>query len=123
VLLADGSGHAHELELLCAGLLMSNDQLRIEVLSPGQPLEELPLLCTAIQPAALVLLVQTPLQADAHKRLRALQMGVTCPLALVGDAAAASSSGLRGSSIAVLGNDEASILPRLEALVRGTLQI
>jgi DNA-binding transcriptional MerR regulator len=123
VLLADGSGHARELELLCAGLLMSSDQLRIEVLGAGQLLDELPLLCEAIQPAALVLLVQAPLQADAHKRLRALQMGVTCPVALAGDGAAASSEELRGSSIAILGKDEASILPRLEALVRGTLQI
>jgi hypothetical protein len=93
------------------------------VLGAGQLLDELPLLCEAIQPAALVLLVQAPLQADAHKRLRALEMGVACPVALAGDGAAASSEELRGSSIAILGNDEASILPRLEALVRGTLQI
>jgi hypothetical protein len=42
---------------------------------------------------------------------------------LAGDGAAASSEELRGSSIAILGKDEASILPTLEALVRGTLQI
>ncbi|MNI80576.1 hypothetical protein D3C73_1371130 [compost metagenome] len=105
------------------GCRRAGDQLRIEVLGPGQPLEELPLLCKAMKPAALVLWVQAPLQADAHQRLRALQMGVACPVALAGDAAATSAAGLRGASIAILGNDEASILPRLEALVRGTLQI
>uniref|UniRef100_UPI001F30C972 MerR family transcriptional regulator n=2 Tax=Pseudomonas TaxID=286 RepID=UPI001F30C972 len=84
VLLAGAEGLA-DLQLLCAGLLLSDRRQRIEVLGCGQPLEELALVCGAIQPAVLVVAVQGPVSAALAKRLRSLQMEIPCPLALVGE--------------------------------------
>lgn len=122
VLLAGTEGHV-ELQLLCAGVLLSDKQQRIEVLGCGQPLEELPLLCAAIQPAALVIAVQGPVSPVLAKRLRSLQMEIACPLALIGAGPASSQAALQGIPLCLLNEQDANVAGVLSALIRGTLDL
>ena len=110
VLLAGTEGQA-ELQVLCAGLLLSGEQQRIEVLGCGQPLEELPLLCAAMQPAALVIALQAPVGPVLARRLRALQMEIACPLALIG----------AGIALCLLDEQGADVAGKLNALLSGAL--
>ncbi|SCX65649.1 DNA-binding transcriptional regulator, MerR family [Pseudomonas sp. NFACC32-1] len=122
VLLAGTEGHA-ELQLLCAGVLLSGRQQRIEVLGCGQPLEELHLLCAAIQPAALVIAVQAPVSPILAKRLRSLQMEIACPLALTGAGSAGSQAALQGIPLCLLNEQDADVAGVLSALIKGTLDL
>ncbi|MFK3769901.1 MULTISPECIES: MerR family transcriptional regulator [Pseudomonas] len=122
VLLA-GTGGSAELELLCHGLLLSGEQQRIDVLSSEQPLEELPLLCAAIAPAALVVLVQPPVSSGLADRLRALQMDIACPLALLGDGLAESATALKGIPLRLLEGRGGEAGAMLNALLRGALEL
>ncbi|MFV3307979.1 MerR family transcriptional regulator [Pseudomonas sp. NY15181] len=123
VLLSDATGNLREFELLATGLLLSDDGIQVRTLSPDTPLEELPLLCQAIQPAALVLLAHVALAGERLKRVERLQLAIDCPLAVTGEAAQKISSALREVPLADLGNNPASARQRLRALVRGKLQL
>ncbi|PWB35115.1 helix-turn-helix-type transcriptional regulator [Pseudomonas sp. SDI] len=122
VLVAGTEGQA-ELQLLCAGLLLTGEQQRIEVLGYGQPLEELPLLCAAIQPAALVIALSAPVRPELAKRLRSLQMDIACPLALTGEGLAASQAALRGIPLRLLDTQDADVAAMLHALLSGALDL
>lgn len=122
VLLAGTEGQA-ELQLLCAGLLLSGEQQRIEVLGCGQPLEELPILCAAMQPAALVIKVKAPVNPALARRLRTLQMQIACPLALTGEGLAASQLAWQGVPPCLLDEQRADAAAMLGALLRGRLDL
>ncbi|WP_054894650.1 MULTISPECIES: MerR family transcriptional regulator [unclassified Pseudomonas] len=122
VLLASIEGLA-EFEVLCAGLMLSSEQQRIDVLGCGQSLEELPLLCTAMQPAALVIKVQAPVSPALARRLRTLQMDIACPLALVGEGLADSLHALSGIPLCLLDEGGVDAARRLSALHRGALDL
>ncbi|MNO89202.1 hypothetical protein D3C76_806790 [compost metagenome] len=122
VLLAGTDGQA-ELSVLCAGLLLSSEQQRIEVLGCGQPLEELPIVCAAMQPAALVIKVQAPVSPTLAKRLRSLQMDIVCPLALIGEGLADSQPALSAIPLCLLDERGADAARVLSALHRGVLDV
>lgn len=122
VLLAGLQGQA-ELELLCAGRLLSSEQQRIEVLGCSQPLEELPLLCAALQPAAVVVVVQGMISPQLAKRLRLLQMEIGCPLALMGEDLDASKTFLEGIPVYLLNDQRPDVAQTLGALIRGELDL
>lgn len=122
VLLASTEGQA-EFEVLCAGLMLSSEQQRIDVLGCGQSLEDLPLLCTAMQPAALVIKVQAPVSTALARRLRTLQMDIACPLALVGERFADSLHALSGIPLCLLDEGGVDAARRLSALHRGALDL
>ena len=122
VLLAGTEGQA-ECQVLCAGLLLSSEQQRIEVLGCGQPLEELPLLCAAVQPAALVIALQPPVSPALAKRLRSLQMDIACPLALTGEGLAGVQAALHGLPVCLLDEQGADVARVLDALLRGALDV
>jgi len=122
VLLAGTDGQA-ELSVLCAGLLLSSEQQRIEVLGCGQPLEELPIVCAAMQPAALVIKVQAPVSPTLAKRLRSLQMDIVCPLALIGEGLADSQPALSAIPLCLLDERGADAARVLHALHRGGLDV
>ncbi|MEN5140792.1 MerR family transcriptional regulator [Pseudomonas juntendi] len=122
VLLAGTEGHA-ESQLLCTGLLLSSEQQRIDVLGCGQPLAELALVCAAMQPAALVVAVEGPVSAALARQLRALQMEIACPLALLGEGLAGSQAELQGIPLRVLDEEGADIAAVLSALLAGGLEL
>lgn len=122
VLLAGTEGHA-ELQLLCTGLLLSSEQQRIDVLGCAQPLAELALVCAAMQPAALVVAVEGPVSAALARQLRALQMEIACPLALLGEGLAGSQAELQGIPLRVLDEQGADIAAVLSALLAGGLEL
>lgn len=119
VLLADATGTTREFELLAAGLLLGGDDLRVQTIGAGAPLEELPLICAATRPAALVLLAHVDLPADALKRLERLQMAIECPLAVIGEAGEQIASSVPGVPIVALGVSPANGGQRLRLLLRG----
>jgi DNA-binding transcriptional MerR regulator len=121
VLLAALPGHCRELELLVAGLLLGNEDLGIQVLGPGQPLEELPLVCTRVRPQALVLFSNQPPADDLGQQLRRLALALDCPLALAGDAADLAEDELDGSPVACLGNEGRLMQHRLQQFLAGHL--
>ncbi|QJQ10768.1 MerR family transcriptional regulator [Pseudomonas putida] len=122
VLLAGSEGQA-ELSVLCAGLLLSSELQRIDVLGCGQPLEELPIVCAAMQPAALVIKVQVPVGPGLAKRLRSLQMEIACPLALIGEGLVDSQPALSGIPLCLLDEGGADAARMLNALHRGALDV
>jgi len=122
VLLAGSEGQA-ELSVLCAALLLSSELQRIEVLGCGQPLEELPIVCAAMQPAALVIKVQVPVDPGLAKRLRSLQMEIACPLALIGEGLVDSQPALSGIPLCLLDEGGADASRMLNALHRGALDV
>ncbi|MDO7896036.1 MerR family transcriptional regulator [Pseudomonas citrulli] len=122
VLLAGTEGHA-ELQLLGAAVLLGGPQQRIDVLGCGQPLEELPLVCAAIQPAALVIALAAPVNPILAKRLRTLQMDIACPLALTGAGLAGSQAAVQGIPLCLLNEQDADVEGVLNALIRGSLDL
>jgi len=112
-----------ELDLLSNGLLLSSERWRIEVLGSGQPLEELPLLCATLQPAALVLAVQEPVNTALAKKLCSLQMNIACPLALIGDGLTDSVAVLHDIPIVLLDERNVGASLKLDALLRGALEL
>ncbi len=109
--------------MLCTGLLLSSEQQRIDVLGCDQPLEELALVCAAVQPAALVIAVQGSVSATLARQLRALQMDVACPLALVGADLAGSQSILQGIPLRLLDEQGDDLAGVLSALLAGRLEL
>lgn len=122
VLLAGTEGHA-EFQLLCTGALLSDKQQHVEVLGCGQPLEELALVCAAVQPASLVIAVQGPVSPVLAKRLRSLQMEIVCPLALIGVGLAGSQAVLQDIPLCLLNEQDGDVAGVLNALIKGTLDL
>lgn len=121
VLLAALPDQYRELELLVSGLLLSGDTSRLRILPIGQPLEELPVVCQALKPRALVVLAAiAPTQAQLRQLLK-LAMSVDCPLALAGLGAELAEQQLQGSQIANLGSHTALMRDRLRQLMDGYL--
>ena len=123
VVLADATGSTQEFELLAAGLLLGGEDVRVQVIGSGAPLEELALICDATRPAVLVLLNPVALSSDLLKRLERLQMAIECPLALVGEAAEHIASSVPGVPLVALGSSPASSAQPLRLLLRGALQL
>ncbi len=122
VLLVAGDEQA-ELVLLGTALLLSGEQQRIEVLGGPLPLEEVALVCAAVQPAALVVAMQGPLNAALAKRLRWLQMEIACPLALAGEGPVLSQALLDGAPVCLLDTQGGDVASVLSALLRGGLDV
>lgn len=120
VLLAALTAQGRELELLVAGLLLGGDDGGVQVLPLGQPFDELPLVCQAVQPRALVLYATAAATATQQRELRKLVLAIECPLAVTGPGAALDDS-LQGSAIANLGDVAAMMRRRLEQFLGGGL--
>ena len=121
VLLAAIAGECRELELLVAGLMFSGDELAVHVLSVGQPLDELTLICEKTRPQALVLFSNRSPTQELPKRLERLALTLECPLLLAGDAADMAEQQLAGSAIGCLGNEGRLMQRRLQQFLGGTL--
>lgn len=121
VLLAPMPGTCRELELWVAGLLMTTPQMAVSVLAPGQPLEELNLVCGKIKPDALVLFSNQSPTGDLPKRLLRLGLGLGCPLLLAGEMADMAHDSLQGSVIGCLGSDGLLMQRRLQQFLAGRL--
>lgn len=121
VLLAALPGHCRELELLVAGLLMGSADVAVQVLALGQPVEELGLVCSRINPQALVLFSNQPPADDLPRQLSRLALALQCPLLFAGDAADLVEEDLAGSPIACLGNEGRVMQQRLQQFLAGHL--
>ena len=121
VLLAALPDQCRELELFIRGLLLSGDDLAVRVLPMGQPFDELPLLCQAIQPQALVLFAPAPPSEGLLLQLNRLVLAVDCPVALAGVGADLTIDRLRASPIARLGGQTQLMHKRLRQFIQGRL--
>lgn len=121
VLLAAMPEGCRELELWVAGLLMTTPQLTVSVLAPGQPLEELSLVCGKMKPDALVLFSNQVSVNDAPKRLIRLGLGLECPLLVAGEMADVIQGSLAGSAIGCLGSDGLLMQRRLQQFLAGRM--
>lgn len=121
VLLAAIPGQCRELELLVAGLLLSAGEVAVSVLALGQPLEELTLVCEKMQPQALVLFSNHLLGNESLRQLNRLALGLSCPLAIAGEAAELAEQELGGSPIARLGQSGRLMQRRLQQFLGGHL--
>lgn len=121
VLLAAMPGACRELELWVAALLMASEKIAISVLAPGQPMEELGLVCGKVSPDALVLFSDQLPSGDLPKRLERLGMGLGCPLLLAGKTADIAQESLQGSVIGCLGSDGVLMQRRLQHFLAGRL--
>lgn len=121
VLLAALPGQCRELELWVAGLLMGSNEIGVQVLALGQPLEELSLVCDKIQPPALVLYSNHPPTPDLPRRLKRLALTLECPLLLAGEASHLAEESLNGSAIACLGSEGRSMQRLLQQFLAGRL--
>ncbi|MBD7978902.1 MULTISPECIES: MerR family transcriptional regulator [Pseudomonas] len=121
VLLAAVPDQCRELELLVAGLLLNGDNGAVRVLALGQPLEELSVICQAVQPRALVLYVTAPPTDSLLAQLRKLVLAVDCPLALCGEGSELAHDRLAGTPIARLGSAGRLMQRRLAQFLSGHL--
>jgi DNA-binding transcriptional MerR regulator len=121
VLLVGIPGHCHELELLVAGLLLATQEVAVSVLSLGQPLLELPLVCEKVDPCALVLFSNHAPDAELQRNLARLAQGLECAVALAGEAADLAADALAGSPVGCLGSEGASMQRRLQQFLAGHL--
>ncbi|MGY2260641.1 MerR family transcriptional regulator [Pseudomonas sp. SDO55104_S430] len=115
------AGQCRELELLIAALFLSCGQTGVRVLTIGQPLDELILVCERIKPQALVLFSNHVPSPELPRRLNRLAMSVDCPVLLAGDASDLAQQSLAGSSIGCLGNEGAVMRQRLKQFLAGNL--
>ena len=121
VLLAAMPEGCCELEAWVAGLLMTTPQVAVSVLAPGQPLEELSLVCGKMKPDALVLFSTQVSVNDAPKRLIRLGLGLECPLLVAGEMADVIQDSLAGSAIGCLGSDGLLMQRRLQQFLAGRM--
>lgn len=121
VVLAPLPEQTQELELLIAGLALGSDQVGVVLMAPGQPLDELALVCEQLAPDALVLFSNHQPSAELVKRLGRLVLGLSCPLLLAGEAAELAQDALAGSPVACLGADANQMPQRLEQYLAGQL--
>lgn len=121
VLLAALPEQCRELELLVTGLLLGGDNGAVRVLPLGQPLNEMSLLCQAIQPRALVLFAPAPPSLTLLGQLNKLALTIDCPLALAGAGAELVAEQLKGSPVANLGDEPRFMQSRLTQFLAGHL--
>ncbi|THG86387.1 MerR family transcriptional regulator [Pseudomonas sp. A-1] len=121
VLVAAIPGQCRELELLVTALLLGGDSNPVRVLPPGQPLDELSLVCQEVRPQALVLYSTLAPSAALLRQLARLVLILDCPLALAGEAAVLGEGSLAGSAIACLGNSGRLMQRRLSQFLAGHL--
>ena len=121
IVLAGLPDQCRELELLVAGLLLGDSDRAVSVLSVGQPLDELALVCEKVRPEALVLYSNRSPMADLPRRLDRLALSVDCVVMLAGDVSELLQDRLEGSSIGCLGNDGRLMRQRLQQLLAGRL--
>jgi DNA-binding transcriptional MerR regulator len=121
VVLAAMPGQCRELELWVAALMMSTADTAIITLAPGQPLEELSLVCAKMKPDALVVFSNHLPTADLARRLVRLGLGLYCPLLLAGEAADVEQEHLANSPVACLGSDAVVMRRRLQQFLAGRL--
>lgn len=121
VLVAGIGGKCRELELLVAGLLVGGSDLPVSVLAPGQPFDELTLVCERMQPQALVLFSSRPPASDLPRRLNRLALATDCPVFIAGEMADLAHESLVGSSIGCLGSDGRLMHSRLQQYLGQTL--
>jgi DNA-binding transcriptional MerR regulator len=110
-----------ELELLVAALFLSNNEMGVRLLTIGQPLDELTLVCEKIKPLALVLVSNYAPSPDLPQRLKRLALSLDCQLFLAGDASDLAQESLAGSSIGCLGNEGVVMRQRLKQFLAGSL--
>ncbi|WP_296264503.1 MerR family transcriptional regulator [Pseudomonas sp. UBA6562] len=121
VLVAPLNEQAHKLELLVAGLLLSDAQTAVTVLPLGQPLAELALICERRAADALVLVAHHHRPAELGGLLAKATRGLTCPLALAGEVSESAEPSLRGGPVAGLGAQGAVMRRRLRSFLAGQL--
>ncbi|MGE8306125.1 MAG: MerR family transcriptional regulator [Pseudomonas kermanshahensis] len=121
VLLAPLPGPCHELELLVTALLLGSDEVGVSVLAPGQPMQELTLICERLKPDALVMFSNQAPTVELSKRLERLVVGLECPLLLAGEVAELAQDSLAGSPVACLGAESSVMRQRLRQFLAGQL--
>ncbi|MFK0313504.1 MerR family transcriptional regulator [Pseudomonas sp. NPDC090233] len=121
VLLAPLPGQCFELELLITGLQLGSDDVGVTLLMPGQPLDELVVVCSKLRPDAVVLFSNHLPTAELGKRLSRLGVALECPLLLAGEAAEMAQERLAGSPVACLGAEGALMRLRLRQYLAGQL--
>lgn len=121
LLLAALPGACRELELLVTALWLADGARRVRVLGPGQPLEELGLVCEKVRPQALVLFSNHAPTAELPRQLIRLGLRLNCPLALAGLAAELAEESLAGTAVARLGASAPLMVTRLEQWLAGHL--
>lgn len=121
VLLVAMAEECRELEVLVAGLLMGGGERVVRVLSPGQPFDELTLICEKTRPQALVVFSNHAPSSELPRRLNRLALTLDCPLLLAGDASDLAQEQLTGSSIGCLGNEGRLMQRRLQQYLNGSL--
>ncbi|MEB0044297.1 MULTISPECIES: MerR family transcriptional regulator [unclassified Pseudomonas] len=114
-------GQCRELELLVAALFMSSANVTVRVLTVGQPLDELTLICEKIKPRALVLFSNHAPAPELPRRLHRLALSLDCQLMLAGDVSDLAQESLAGSSIGCLGNEGLLMRERLKLFLAGSL--
>ena len=112
---------ARELEVLVTALYLSHVDSAIQLLSIGQPFDELTLVCQRVKPQALVLVSNHAPAADLPRRLNRLALSLDCQLLLAGDASDLVQESLAGSSIGCLGSEGVTMRQRLKQFLAGTL--
>lgn len=121
VIISALAGQCRELELLIAALFLSGNDMGVRLLTIGQPLDELTLVCEKIKPEALVLFSNHVPAPDLPRRLNRLAMSLDCRLMLAGDASDLAEESLAGSSIGCLGNEGMEMRQRLRQFLAGNL--
>jgi DNA-binding transcriptional MerR regulator len=121
VIVSAMAGQCRELELLVAALFLSSNEVGVRVLTIGQPLDELTLVCEKIKPLAVVLFSNHVPSADLPRRLNRLAMSLECPLMLAGEASDMAQESLARSSIGCLGNEGILMSQRLKQFLAGNL--
>ncbi|MEX3775560.1 MerR family transcriptional regulator [Pseudomonas sp. MYb118] len=121
VIISALAGQCRELELLVAALFLSGNDMGVRLLTIGQPLDELTLVCEKIKPQALVLFSNHAPAPDLPRRLNRLAMSLDCQLMLAGDASDLAEDSLAGTSIGCLGNEGMEMRQRLRQFLAGNL--
>lgn len=112
---------ARELEVLVTALYLSHVDSAIQLLSIGQPFDELTLVCERVKPQAVVLVSNHAPAADLPRRLNRLALSLDCQLFLAGDASDLAQESLAESSIGCLGSDGVVMRQRLRQFLAGNL--
>ena len=97
--------HETVLELLVCALMLGSSEIAVSVLAPGQPLEELGLVCERMAPDALVLFSGVSPGPDLPRRLARLALALDCPLLFAGEASELAQDSLMNSRIVCLGGE------------------
>jgi DNA-binding transcriptional MerR regulator len=121
VLLCGVPGQYHEFELLAAALLLGSEQVWVQPLGQGQPLEELGLVSEHIKPQAVIVFSNHAPSADSGRRFMKLALTLGCPLLLAGEMSELIHDQLVHSFIACLGGNGQLMQRRLLQYIAGHL--